>query len=160
MAGINNKGTKMNAQLNGMDFGQLADFVCRELGSHSPDADGFRMWVERQDEETLRGMVQRLRHNYVLVEVGSPSRRIVDGFSTAMEAKLDLPRNRAKGGPDQWRADSFESLIERLRQEVDELEEALDWQKVGDRDSAIEEACDVANFAMMIWDKLRSGGSR
>ena len=56
-----------------------------------------------------------------------------------------LKENDHKGG---WLTCSFEYLIRRLREEVNELDTAL--YEEGD---PIMEAADVANFAMMIADK-------
>lgn len=47
-----------------------------------------------------------------------------------------------------WRGDTVESLIKRLREEVDELEEHI---QSGSND-IYGEAADVANFAMMVAD--------
>lgn len=55
-----------------------------------------------------------------------------------------LRQNDHKG--DSWKLKSTEALFERLREEVDELEEALRTQS----DAAVKEAIDVANFAMFI----------
>ncbi len=82
----------------------------------------------------------------------------VQRFAQAMEAKLR--ENDFKGG---WSADTVESLVHRLDDEVKELKEALglacDSCGTGgshspDSPSAIlEEAADVANFAMMISER-------
>ena len=58
-----------------------------------------------------------------------------------------LKENDHKGG---WLTCSFEYLVRRLREEVDELDTALNWDS---SDDPIAEAADVANFAMMIADK-------
>lgn len=69
-------------------------------------------------------------------------------FASAMEHKLTL--NDHKGG---WEERSFPYLFARLRDEVNELEQALnegDWMAI------LFEAADVANYAMMIaWNALR-----
>jgi NTP pyrophosphatase (non-canonical NTP hydrolase) len=84
-------------------------------------------------------------------------------FATRMLLKLDLPRNREK---DHWDTLSIASLRGRLLDEVTELEDALDSVDTLDpratsRDSAgriANECVDVANFAMMIADRV--GGLR
>jgi len=48
-----------------------------------------------------------------------------------------------------WKGEDWSYLIERMREEITELEEAL---SSSDHQSISEEAADVANFAMMISD--------
>jgi phosphoribosyl-ATP pyrophosphohydrolase len=55
-----------------------------------------------------------------------------------------LVRNSHKQG---WQTDTPEALIKRLREEVDELENAV---LGGKRSKVIHEAADVGNFAMFI----------
>jgi len=68
----------------------------------------------------------------------------VKAFADAMEAKLKA--NDHKGG---WNncGTSMQYLFDRLLEETEELEVA-----VHDKNSVLEEAADVANFAMMIAD--------
>lgn len=85
----------------------------------------------------------------------------LEPFVVAMREKLALPKNQAKGD---WRRESIGWLIERLREEVRELEAALSPRACSCRDidcphlniphfeKARREAADVANVAMMIWD--------
>jgi hypothetical protein len=80
----------------------------------------------------------------------------VKKFAETMESKLR--KNEGKGG---WQDESYAYLIQRLREEVDELETELIsqpgslhfsrsvWEK-----RVIEEAADVGNFALMIADKV------
>lgn len=70
----------------------------------------------------------------------------VQRVSQAMERKLR--RNDHKGGRSGC---GQERLFGRLLEEVAELEEVL---LAGDLQGAAEEAVDVANFAMMIWDNV------
>ena len=63
-------------------------------------------------------------------------------FTNAMQTELD--NNRHKGG---WGSMSQKWLLRRLRQETKELERAIAEGK-----NVVEEAADVANFAMMIAD--------
>lgn len=79
----------------------------------------------------------------------SPTWPYVLAFAKRMESKL--AKNRHKGNRDGWLKDSEYSLLNRLREEVAELNDAMDRQE-----SFVEvadEAADVANFAMMIGDK-------
>lgn len=63
-------------------------------------------------------------------------------FANAMQKELD--NNSHKGG---WSSMSQQWLLRRLRQETKELERAIAKGK-----NVVEEAADVANFAMMIAD--------
>jgi len=70
-------------------------------------------------------------------------------FADLMEARLKA--NDHKGG---WRGERLPYLLRRLREETDELYEAmgpsLDWKMISE--TVGREAADVANFAMMIAD--------
>lgn len=68
-------------------------------------------------------------------------------FATEMEAKLDA--NRHKGDRQGWLSCTPHSLLTRLKEEVQELEDAM---RDGRFESAKGEAADVGNFAMMIAD--------
>lgn len=68
-------------------------------------------------------------------------------FSGIMESKLK--KNDFKGG---WNTYSMEGLLERMRDEYAELEEALNGV---DPEDIAQECADVANFAMMIADNAR-----
>ena len=82
----------------------------------------------------------------------------VRAFANRMEAKLD--ENIHKGDRDGWLKDVPHDLLRRLREEVDELEEAMkfwgshgaDGQIPAAVDRITREAADVGNFAMMIAD--------
>lgn len=87
-------------------------------------------------------------------------RREVQWFSCEMEAVLRA--NDHKGG---WHGEDAGWLVERLREEVDELAKALDAHRaelasreryVAKTATVIREAADVANFAMMIADVCRT----
>lgn len=72
-------------------------------------------------------------------------------FAEAMKRKL--AKNRDKGG---WENDSPEALLERLREEVDELAAAILGGPNGTPQHVLDEAADVANFAAMIADVVRA----
>ena len=72
-------------------------------------------------------------------------RTSVDWFARNMELKLR--ENDHKGG---WKKCEHSWLLDRLKQEVVELEKALD--QVNNQENVIREAADVANFALMIAD--------
>ena len=68
-------------------------------------------------------------------------------FALRMHAKLN--QNRHKGGRPNWLATRVEVLLDRLGEELFELQEA---QRGGDAEAIANECADVANFAMMISD--------
>lgn len=68
-----------------------------------------------------------------------------------MWAKLDLPRNVAKG--DNWCQMTFDDLWMHLLTEIEELRISL---SEGTTDEAKREIADCANFLAMILDKLES----
>ena len=91
----------------------------------------------------------------------SPTWPYVLAFAKRMEAKL--AKNRHKGDRDAWMKDDGSALFARLEEEVDELQESLrlcrNSIRIGnvvafERQGIINEAADVANFAMMIADKF------
>lgn len=76
----------------------------------------------------------------------------VDWFAERMKQKLRKPENEAKGG---WREDPFLNLLSRLNEERKELvAEICDDDKYSfDYEAIMNEAADVANFAMFIADR-------
>lgn len=72
----------------------------------------------------------------------------MEWFSTRMEAKLRA--NDWKGG---WRGMGHRELLDLLGLEFEELAEAI---AAGSAKGIIDEAADVANFAMMIADITRA----
>jgi hypothetical protein len=81
---------------------------------------------------------------------------VVDWFAERMKAKLREPRNEAKGG---WRDDGYLELMSRLSEECRELETEI-CDPMGSIQMLVDEAADVANFAMMIADRARSAGGK
>lgn len=73
-------------------------------------------------------------------------------FTTHMRHKLLLTRHRPH-----WSGSSTGFLIDRARQELEELAEAF---KSEDRKAVVREAADVANFCMMIADNEQWAGTR
>jgi RNA polymerase-interacting CarD/CdnL/TRCF family regulator len=71
-------------------------------------------------------------------------------FGNQMFTVLSKPKNVAKGN---WKKMKPEELLVLLKGEVAELEEAM---KQGGREEIADEACDVANYAMMIVDNYDS----
>jgi len=78
-----------------------------------------------------------------------PYRLEVHHFAQAMEVKL--AKNDHKGG---WAESNVKDLFQRLREEVDELERAIEGGNVYE---ITLEAADIANFAMMICDNTTGG---
>ncbi len=71
-------------------------------------------------------------------------RPIVVAFSVEMERKLRF--NDHKGG---WQDDTLMALLGRLREETNELQVAIGG---GSAEEVLDEAADIANFALMIAD--------
>ena len=71
----------------------------------------------------------------------------INWFSRQMKRKME--ENSYKGG---WGDDSFKGLLESLVEEIEELRGAL---INGNKQDIIDEAADVANYAMMIADNRR-----
>lgn len=71
-------------------------------------------------------------------------------FALAMEAQL-----RANDNKPGWDGDPLESLLQRLREESDELASEIYKRAFGEKHAITKEAADVANFAMMIADNSR-----
>jgi NTP pyrophosphatase (non-canonical NTP hydrolase) len=86
-----------------------------------------------------------------VVDPSSPTFKYVMDFACDMEAKL--AKNRHKGDREGWIHDTPGSLLERLKEEVKELELAIEVAHMG---GIIAEAADVGNFAMMIADIART----
>ena len=81
-------------------------------------------------------------------------REEVAKFAQVMEHKL-----RCNDHKPHWKelgVDSAQWFLDRLREEVEELDEALSR---GDRDDIMKEAADVGNYAMMIMDIYARGGN-
>jgi NTP pyrophosphatase (non-canonical NTP hydrolase) len=74
----------------------------------------------------------------------------VDLFSGDMKRKL-----RANVHKKHWDEVSFQYLLMRLKEEIKELEEVIDSDYLDTFARVIDEAADVANFAMMIADRAR-----
>jgi NTP pyrophosphatase (non-canonical NTP hydrolase) len=92
-------------------------------------------------------------------------RKEIKSFSENMERKL-----KENDYKEHWSKSNYSYLIQRLHEEVDELDEALSSFVIGQampRDlsgsysieqygEVVEECADVANFAMMIADNLKN----
>lgn len=99
-----------------------------------------------------------MRSKYYLGEEVAQSQHPIDdvreevaNFAVAMEEKL--AKHDDGKGESGWRKDDTFALLQRLREETQELADDLRFLRLGD---AMEECTDVANFAMMIWDVLDS----
>lgn len=109
--------------------------VVEDLFRHSMDEDlrllDFAREVERRVLSTRVGL--------------PPVRQEVAWFAVAMEKKLTENDHKTH-----WRKSGLPYLVGRLHQEAYELMVAL--QRKNDPDGVLDEAADVANFAMMIAD--------
>lgn len=76
----------------------------------------------------------------------------LNDFTTHMRHKLLMTRHRSH-----WSKAEQLFLLSRAREELDELEEALDSET---RKSVVREAADAANFCMMIADNAQWDGTR
>jgi len=76
----------------------------------------------------------------------------ISNFSKAMDMKLR--RHDDNRGSHGWRQDTLVNLRFRLEEEVRELETAIGSDNP---QRIMEEAVDVGNFAMMIFDKAKRG---
>ena len=82
---------------------------------------------------------------------------LIEAFGKEMQEKLDKRSNKGRLG---WRKKSMEELFQLLLEEKRELGRALFKNKVllnkKHSKEVRDEAIDVANFAMMIWDKAHT----
>lgn len=86
-------------------------------------------------------------------------RKEVLQFAQDMERKLQA--NDHKGG---WKDEDYDWLFDQMKKELKEVEEIFDklsWSSLYDLDdsvkkSIIDELADVANFAMMIADQIKT----
>lgn len=88
---------------------------------------------------------------------GSPTFLHVLKFAERMEAKLE--KNRHKGNREGWLNDDPWSLVERILDETVELQQHFTQGGDGvvvcdDYNKAADECADVANFCMMVADRL------
>lgn len=77
-------------------------------------------------------------------------RPAVRKFAEAMERKLQ--EHDHDRGEDGWLADDPASLLPRIEEELEELKDACSPWHFSQAERARDEAVDVANFAMMIYD--------
>jgi NTP pyrophosphatase (non-canonical NTP hydrolase) len=82
-------------------------------------------------------------------------RESVKWFAEKMEQKLQ--KHDKKKGPDGWLNEDISWLIDRLKEEVNELEEKIFDFDYSEKETLklINECADVANFAMMIADCVK-----
>lgn len=79
---------------------------------------------------------------------------IVQMFSSRMNEKIEIRRNRYV--PFAWKTMDIRRLIQLLEGELKELKEEYDKEVVNGLRVA-EEAVDVANYAMFIWELSKNG---
>lgn len=111
----------------------------------------------RVDHETDAPMNEKISFsepvtNPVAVSAGSVIREEVASFAKAMEHKLH--KRDGYGG---WRSLPLQYIREKLKGELNELLVALEYET----DSEVMSECvDVANYAMFLWDIMRSSDPR
>lgn len=77
----------------------------------------------------------------------APDRRnTIEGFVAEMEAKLKKNEHKTH-----WRLMQIEALTRLLEIEVEEFKIARDYMSVGE---ARKELVDIANFSLILWDRL------
>jgi len=81
-------------------------------------------------------------------------KEVVSSFSKKMVERLE--GNSDKGDRENWKAESYEYLLERLDEEVKELVDIIHQCKLCcyGKHRVSSEAADISNFAMMIADKI------
>lgn len=72
-------------------------------------------------------------------------RESVQWFATVME--VNLRGNDHKGG---WEEEPFQYFVDRMKDEMEEIEEAMVGTCKSDMMDAVNECADLANFAMML----------
>ncbi len=77
-------------------------------------------------------------------------------FAAHMVNKLE--KRHYKGDRPNWLSKSPNELLSLLRQEVEELDEAIYENSMG-YPEVLSECCDVANFAMMVADSYEQNGN-
>lgn len=106
-------------------------------------------------------------HDMLYPHLDQKTLAAVDWFAEDMKRALE--KNHAKGDRRVWLADDSNDLLKRVREETDELDDALrdafrvfykssvysDVDRVAAMQRIIEESADVGNFAMMLADKAR-----
>jgi hypothetical protein len=118
---------------------------------HSDFADAGMKRVH--DDAEVQGVLL----NYPLPPGMSPyyiqPRNSVMAFARAMERVLRR-HDKTKGGQENWRKDSPESLMLRVQDEAKELSSEFITGCMTSTDRVTSEAVDVANMAMMVWDSV------
>lgn len=115
-------------------------YICDGCG-----AEGLiTLWDHRPVENELRQEIERLKEEagYCPPLINKPIQKLTD----AMKKKLEL--NERKGG---WSDMTPEMLVSMMAEEFIELCECI-----RDKEKAIEECADIANFCMMIVNNLQN----
>lgn len=94
--------------------------------------------------------IQKKKRRKVSSRFPGDEKRIKDaisGFTREMAAKLAQNKHKLP-----WWYSGCQSLLVRLEQELLELKHAVENPDLGGARSIRDEAVDVANFALMVWD--------
>lgn len=109
-------------------------------------AGGIRYILTRDEWASVCTAYRELELQISKLIVESTMRTEVRVFAQAMEERLEA--NRHKG---HWRDCKRGYLLERMREEISELVNAMEFEHASP-DVVIKEAADVANFCMMLAD--------
>jgi len=77
---------------------------------------------------------------------------LIQNFAEKMTYKLDMRKDRYQ--PMAWQSMDLKRLIKLLKGELEELEEGY---KNNDKENIKEEAIDIANFALFIYEVANNG---
>lgn len=112
------------------------------------------------NQETTNGEAGRLLTCSALL-ADSPTFKHVLDFAFRMEAKL--AKNRHKGDRNGWLKDHPWELVERMLDETVEVQECFKAHSDGidctDAEKTADECADVANFCMMVADRVMSANN-
>ena len=94
-----------------------------------------------------------MSHSSIDHSVTPELRAPLRSFADEMEAALR--EHDADRGERGWQDDSDEALFERVNEECIDLQKAIES---GDRVRIVKESADIANMAMMLWQRLTKSG--
>lgn len=101
--------------------------------------------------DELKNLLVRLEKENVVPSIGD-TREEVSSFSYQMEMKL-----RKRDGYGGWKSLPLSYVREKLKNELNELLVALDYETAPE---VMSECVDVANYAMFLWDIMRAEDPR
>jgi len=122
--------------------------VCRAMPGeyHKPECPRGRPFAFRSPTDKTEEWDMKLRTVEYEIKDNVPLRPVLQLFADAMEAKLK--KNDHKSG---WRNLPIEALFKLLMIEIEEFKVANEFFEA---DAARKELVDIANFCMMLHDRL------